>query len=145
MPGIKIYKSNNVASRSMVGEKTVQYTDGAGDEQDASDMRDALGLGLTNDVGFKDITATGRIITPISRYTANGFIDDGSIHVVDSATPLHLSILDSVTDGESISIVNKGTALLTLNGNISAVTAVKTLITGESVKLTWDASAVEWI
>jgi len=128
MPGIKIYKSNNVASRSMVGEKTVQYTDGAGDTDDASDMRQALGLG-----------------GPLDHHDGTGSTGSAPFVLCNSATPFSLTVTDGTSDGYGIEIVNKGSATVTLLGKINTLTAVDELISGESVSLRWDSVDDEWI
>lgn len=76
--------------------------------------------------------------------TGTATINSAYLHVCDSVTAFTLTITDGNLDGESIKIVNRGVGKVTLSGNINTVTAVDSLIEGESIELVWDTVDLQW-
>lgn len=110
--------------------------------------------GTTNSVldsGTSTIINNGRTVLPNGRtvnsqtvYTGTDTIDSAYSHICDSAAALTLTVTDGNYDGEEIKIRNRGAGLVTISGNISEVTAVDFLYTGESIVLEWDSTDTEW-
>ena len=84
------------------------------------------------------------IIRSKSIYTGTDTTDNVYQHVCNSAASFTLTVLDGTADGQEIQIMNRGAGEVTLSGNISIVTALTSLLQGETTVLNWDSTLGEW-
>ena len=84
------------------------------------------------------------IIRSKSIYTGTDTTDNVYQHVCNSAASFTLTVTDGTADGQEIKIMNRGAGAVTLSGNISIVTALTSLLQGETTVLNWDSTLGEW-